>query len=76
MAQEKKLQDSILADLRSLGKKCECFTIQKTSDNGVMDIFFTTIKTGAVLLEVKRVYLLFIELQIEPLRKEVGFIGK
>ena len=51
---EAKLQDDIMADLRSLGKNCECFKIEKTSDNGVPDIFFTTSITGAVFIETKR----------------------
>jgi len=54
MKNEKKLQTYILDDLRSFGKHCECFKIEKASDNGVPDIFFTTILTGAVLIETKR----------------------
>lgn len=54
MAEEKKLQNSILADLRSFGKYCDCFKIIRTSDNGVMDIFFTTALTGGVLVELKK----------------------
>jgi len=53
MAGEAKLQDLILKDLRYLGKNVECFKIKSASDNGVPDIFFTTIKTGPVFVEVK-----------------------
>jgi hypothetical protein len=54
MRNESKLQTDILCDLRSLGKYCECFKIEKTSDNGIPDIFFTTKMTGAVFVETKR----------------------
>ena len=54
MRNEKRLQTNILDDLRSYGKYCECFKIEKTSDNGTPDIFFTTNVTGAVFIEVKR----------------------
>ena len=47
-------QDLVLSDLRSMGKYCECFKIIKTSDDGEPDIFFTTKKTGAILVEMKR----------------------
>lgn len=48
------LQEKILQDLRSLGQHCECFKIEKTSDNGIPDIFFTTKITGPVLIETKK----------------------
>jgi len=54
MSEESNLQSKILNDLRSFGKYCECFKIIKASDNGEPDIFFTTILTGGVLLELKR----------------------
>ena len=54
MPHESDLQSSILADLQSFGKYCECFKIMKANDNGNPDIFFTTGLTGAVLIEVKR----------------------
>ena len=53
MYKESKLQSDILADLRSYGKYCECFKIEKASDNGVPDIFFTTKFTGPVFIETK-----------------------
>ena len=54
MRNEAKLQSDILSDLRSFGKYCECFKIEKSSDNGVPDIFFTTKFTGTVFIETKR----------------------
>ena len=54
MRNESKLQSDILGDLRSYGKYCECFKIEKTSDNGIPDIFFTTKFTGSVFIETKR----------------------
>jgi len=52
MAEEKKLQTSILDDLRSM-KDCFCFKIMKASDDSIPDIFFTTLKSGSVFVEVK-----------------------
>jgi len=66
---ESDIQSSILADLRSLGRHCECFKIQKTSDNGEPDIFFTTRITGAVLIEVKKPGGRISKLQISKLKK-------
>lgn len=54
MRNEAKLQSDILSDLRSFGKYCECFKIEKSSDNGTPDIFFTTVYTRAVFIETKR----------------------
>jgi hypothetical protein len=54
MRNESKLQSDILSDLRSYGKHCECFKIEKASDNGVPDIFFSTTITGPVFIETKR----------------------
>ncbi len=54
MAEEEKLQSKILKDLRSWGKKCVCFKIMKTSDNGIPDIYFTTATTGGVFIEAKK----------------------
>jgi hypothetical protein len=54
MRNEAKIQSDILNDLRSFGKFCECFKIEKSSDNGVPDIFFTTKHTGSVFVETKR----------------------
>ena len=51
---ESSLQTKILKDLRSYGKYIEAFKIQKASDNGVPDIFFTSKLTGAVLVELKQ----------------------
>jgi len=51
---EKKVQDVVLGDLRSLGKYCEVFKIMKASDAGEPDIFFTTCLTGAIFIETKR----------------------
>ena len=53
MAGEKRLQDKILSDLRSFGKYIVVAKIMKTGDNGVPDIFFTTLFTGGVFIEVK-----------------------
>lgn len=53
MAQESRLQTKILNDLRSMGKHCVAFKIMKCSENGVPDIFFTTKKTGPILIETK-----------------------
>lgn len=53
MAEEKKFQTTILNDLRSLGKYCECFKIERSSDNGIPDIFFTTALTGGIFIETK-----------------------
>lgn len=53
MAQESTLQTKILNDLRSLGKNCVAFKVEKASENGVPDVFFTTKKTGAVFVECK-----------------------
>ncbi len=50
---EKNLQVKILNDLRSRSD-CTCFKIIKASDYGVPDIFFTTLISGAVLIECKR----------------------
>jgi hypothetical protein len=55
MRNEVKLQSDILCDLRSFGKYCECFKIEKTSDNGTPDIFFATKITNAVFIETKRI---------------------
>jgi len=55
MKNEIKLQTDVLSDLRSFGKYCECFKIEKTSDNGIPDIFFTTRFTGPILIETKRI---------------------
>lgn len=51
---EKKVQNMILGDLRALGRYCEVFKIMKTSDAGIPDIFFTTVLTGPVLIEAKK----------------------
>ena len=51
---DSKLQSDILCDLRSFGKYCECFKVEKTSDNGTPDIFFTTKLTGPIFIETKR----------------------
>jgi len=51
---EKKIQTKILKDLESFGKYCECFKIEKANKNGEPDIFFTTLLTGAVFIECKR----------------------
>lgn len=48
------LQEKILKDLRSYGKYIVAFKLQRSSDNGVPDIFFTTRFTGPVFIEVKR----------------------
>jgi len=53
VAKEKILQTKILNDLRSFGKYCECFKIEKSSDNGTSDIFFSIVKCGPTFLEVK-----------------------
>ena len=53
MAGEKRLQNKILDDLRSFGKYIVVTKIVKTSDNGVPDVFFTTLFTGAIFIEVK-----------------------
>ena len=52
MAQESKLQSKILKDLRNIDN-CFVFKIQKASDNGVPDIFFSHINTGGIFIEVK-----------------------
>jgi len=49
------LQGKILKDLRFLGNKCLCFKIEKASEDGIMDIFFTTIASGPVFVETKRI---------------------
>jgi len=54
MAEEQKLQTKILNDLRSFGKYCECFKIEKVSENGIPDVFFTMRICGPVFVEVKR----------------------
>jgi len=53
MAKEKLVQTKILHDLRSLGKYCEAFKIEKASDNGIPDIFFSTALTGGIFIETK-----------------------
>ena len=53
MAQESILQTKILNDLRAMGKYCVAFKIMKASEDGVPDVFFTTLKTGAVFIECK-----------------------
>lgn len=53
MAEESKLQTKILKDLRSMRRYCECFKIMKCSDDGVPDIFFTTVASGGVYIECK-----------------------
>lgn len=50
---ESTLQRKILRDLDSLGKYCVAFKIRKSSVDGTPDIFFTTLKTGGVFIEVK-----------------------
>jgi len=54
MAEEKRLQDKILKDLRSYGKNIVVFKIQKTSDSGVPDVFFITLFTDSVFIELKK----------------------
>jgi len=54
MALEATLQDKILRDLDSLGKYCVAFKIRKSSVDGTPDVFFTTLKTGPALVEIKR----------------------
>jgi len=51
---EKKVQNSIINDLESLGRYCECFKIIKANKNGEPDVFFTTRLTGAVFIECKK----------------------
>ena len=53
MAEESNLQTKILRDLDSRGKHCVAFKIEKSSVNGTFDVFFTTKKTGPILLETK-----------------------
>jgi len=48
------LQSKILKDLRSIGKDCICFKIEKASENGIPDIFFSTPLSGEVFVETKR----------------------
>jgi len=52
MAEESRLQTSILHDLESR-KDCTCFKIMKCNEDGVPDIFFTTITSGPIFVEVK-----------------------
>lgn len=51
---EQNLQTKILKDLNSLGKCCVAFDVMKCSEGGVPDVFFTTVVTGPVLVEVKK----------------------
>ena len=51
---EQNLQSKILRDLTSMGKYCVAFDVMKCSEDGVPDIFFTTVQTGAVFVEVKQ----------------------
>lgn len=53
MAGEKNLQTKILNDLRSYGRNIVVTKIERCSDNAVPDIFFTTLFTGAIFIEVK-----------------------
>lgn len=53
MAAESRLQIKILNDLRSFGKYCVVFKIMKCGDNAVPDVFFTSMFTGSVFLELK-----------------------
>jgi len=53
MAQESTLQYKILRDLDSLGKHCVAFKILKSSVDGTLDVFFTTVETGPTFIEVK-----------------------
>lgn len=52
MAEEKRLQTKILNDLRSRSEVC-AFKIIQCSDSGCPDLFFTSLITGAVFVEVK-----------------------
>lgn len=69
MAGEKRLQDKILSDLRSLQKYIVVAKIQKTGDNGVPDVFFTTLFTGAVFVEVKNTGKKPSKLQLRMIKK-------
>ena len=51
---ESEIQGKILRDLRSYGKYCVCFKIEKASENGIPDIFFSMRICGPVLVETKR----------------------
>ena len=51
---EQNLQGKILRDLNSLGKECVAFDVMKCSEDGVPDVFFTTVVTGPVFVEVKK----------------------
>jgi len=53
MPEESILQNKILRDLDSMGKKCIAFKIRRSSVNGAPDIFFAHVVTGPVLLETK-----------------------
>ena len=51
---EQNLQTKILQDLNSMGKHCVAFDVMKCSEDGVPDVYFTTVKTGSVWVEVKK----------------------
>ena len=51
---EQNLQSKILRDLNSLGRHCVAFDVMKCSEDGVQDIYFTTVKTGSIWVEVKQ----------------------
>lgn len=68
MAKEKKLQTKILHDLESR-PDTECFKIMKANKDGVCDIWFTNIRTGPYLLEVKAP-------GEQPSKKQHHFIGR
>jgi len=66
---EKKIQNQILIDLESFGEYCECFKIMKANKNGEPDVFFTTILTGAIMVECKRLTGVAQKLQLTKLTK-------
>ena len=53
MPAESNLQTKILNDIESWGAKSMVFKIMKCNINGVPDVFFTTVFSGPVFLELK-----------------------
>lgn len=51
---ESEIQSKILSDLESYKPYIECFKIEKANKDGVPDVFFTSVLTGGVFLEVKK----------------------
>ena len=51
---EQNLQTKILLDLNSLGKHCVAFDVMKCGEDGVQDVYFTTVATGSIWIEVKQ----------------------